>query len=193
VSIYPFVNRFITAAPDQTAQVAALLNIENIALAPDDFGSTETNDGGDPATLNYDPAVVPAGMYASLTAPAGTARVYSTEVFGFLNALGNRGYVVLDVPSGQTVSSITATADPACTLVAGAVPDPDIVLFRQGVELARSEDGTPDTETLDSADGLTALGAGRYLIEVYDADNVFGPLLGIDQTGETCFDVTVSP
>jgi hypothetical protein len=61
--------------------------------------------------------------------------------------------------------------------------NPELVLYRRGVELARTS-GTGTNDALTQT-----LAAGTYLLEVYEASNVEGPA----PRGDTCFDVTVGP
>jgi hypothetical protein len=167
-SIYVLMSALRTRDPGSASALTQLASAQGIALgaAGDDFGAAETNDGGDPRNLP---------VY-TVIAPGETRQVCSTATEGVYNKLGNRRLLRLDLAARQAVR-ITASST-----VAGG--DPDIVLYRDGVEVARAEALGNDTLT------ATASVARPYIIEVYEAANVVPNSPVGSKT--TCIDVGVN-
>jgi hypothetical protein len=162
MTIYPFVNALLVRDPTDAANVTALVLSQNITVNPgDDFGTLETNDGGDPQNLplyrpiSPQPVAVPTTQEVHSIADADT----------YFNGLGVRRYFVMTLPvmSGQQVR---LTGDPGSY--------PAVVAYQDGLVLSQSDNLTPPQApgpnqrlTLDD------LAAGTYVLEVYESANVF--------------------
>lgn len=158
-SIFSFAAGLRQVASADSAAINALLAAENIAVT-DDFGSDESNDGGDSSVLP---------IYPSLPDGQTSVCVRATAGAGDNNKLGNRKFFRL---VNQTQRLVTITAIGAADQgVAGSVAatDPDIFVFRRGaIEAAGITDGSA-TETLPQI----TLEPGTHIIEVYDFDLQF--------------------
>ncbi len=172
VTVHAFAATLMQNDPAASAGVAATLAAHGIrATAGDVFGDAEANDGGNVRNLAPVAAI---GLLETrqLCSDAGAT---ASEV-----ALGHRRFLRVVLASDATVT-ISAVGPAAAT----GVPDanPELVLYGRGVELAR-------TSATGTSDALTrALTSGTYLLEVYEASNVAGPV----PRGSTCFDVSVGP
>jgi hypothetical protein len=165
-SIFPFAAALKTRNPGAANGVDTLLNSENIAVgAPafDDYGTGESNDGGDPTSLP---------IYASISAPGSAANVCSEALFGSFNKLGVRKFLKLSLAADRSVT-ISATGS--------ASSDPQLRLYGAGLQQG-TESHTPGTDTLSAA-----LSAGDYIIEVYEYGNTLPT-----PVGTTCFTLTVN-
>ena len=173
-SVYPFVNALTAIEPTKAAAIRALVTTQDIEpLQPDDFGSAETNDGGDADNLP---------VYTAI-APGDTRQVCSKGAVGqTYNKLGNRRFLRLDLPAPRTVT--ISVTEP----LGGPDGDPDVVVFQRGVEIGRAEILGDDTLQLD-------LTAGTYVIETYEGANVWGefPFDGRPPVANACIDVAVAP
>ncbi len=168
-SVYALVNALRASQPGDAAALGTLAGTQLIATASDDFGTGETNAGGDARNVPiYAPMTsgVPRQICSSLPT-GGTTAVY--------NKLGNRRYLRFTLAVGSTVSIIARNGRSGT--------DPDIVLYAAGVERGRAESETSGTETLS-----TPLQAGTYVAEVYEYSNVSGGT----PRGNECFDVTLT-
>jgi hypothetical protein len=152
--------------------IAATLAAHGIhATDGDVFGDGETNDGGNARNL---PLAAAIGLLETRQV-CSDADATQSEV-----ALGYRRFLRVVLAADATVT-IGATGPASVPEMPDA--NPELVLYRRGVELARtSGSGTSDALT-------QSLEAGTYLLEVYEASNVAGPVPRRD----TCFDVTVGP
>jgi hypothetical protein len=168
-SIYALVNALRAAQPGQADAISALSTGQLILTAPDDFGSGETNAGGDARNLPIFPVMTNGATrpICSNLPTGGTAAMY--------NKLGNRRFLRFTL----TVSSTVAIA--ARNGRSGT--DPDIVLYAAGVERGRAEEETSGTEIL-----TLPLPAGTYVAEVYEYSNIQGTA----PRGSECFDVTLT-
>lgn len=168
-TIYPFMRALINANSPQAAALGQLLSAQSIVNPTDDFGSGETNSGGDARSLP---------VYALLTAGTPLTNVCSTTTAGTINHLGNRKFLRFDV-AGTRTATITATGPATPT-----ASDPDLVLYAAGVERARAETATAARETLTA----TSLSAGTYVVELYEFSNISGGT----PRGDTCFTVQLT-
>ena len=131
--------------------------------------SAESNNAGN----NQD--VLP--IYSDLAVDGPAVEVCSISSFGQFNKLSNRRFLrfVVDATDSYRIR------------VTGPVnSDPDLVLFRKGF-LNISEGIIESEETL-----TLPLAAGTYVLEVYEASNVFGGNDFGRPPGKTCLDVTVT-
>jgi hypothetical protein len=166
-SVFGFLNAVRTAAPAQAGAINALAAAQSIAPDSDDFGSGETNAGADARNLPVFPTLLPGQVRricSNLPGGSPSARY---------NKLGNRRFARFVLSVGGTVS-IRASNGPAGS-------DPDIVLYSLGVERGRADGDASGTETL-----APALGAGSYVVEVYEYSNI-NP--SGTPRGDTCFDL----
>jgi len=169
-SVYALINALRALRPGDAAAISALSTGQLIVTAPDDFGSNETNGGGDPAlNLPIFPAMT-AGTTRPVCSSLPTGR--SDAVY---NKLGNRRYLRFTLAVSSTVS-IAARNGRSGT-------DPDIVLYAAGVERGRAEGETSGSETL-----TLPLQAGTYVAEIFEASNIYGTA----PRGKECFDVTLT-
>jgi len=169
-SVYALVNALRAAQPAQADAIAALTTGQLIATASDDFGSGETNGGGDAErNLPIFPAMTNGALrrICSSLPTGGTAAMY--------NKLGNRRFLRFSLGVSSTVS-IAARNGRSGT-------DPDIVLYAAGVERGRAEAEASGTETL-----TLPLPAGTYVAEIYEFSNIQGTA----PRGLECFDVTLT-
>lgn len=167
-SVHVLINALRAARPADAAAISALSTGQLVATAADDFGTGESNAGGDPRNIPIF-ALMSAGQTLPICSnlpTGGTAAVY--------NKLGNRRYLRFTLALGSTVSIVARNGRSGT--------DPDIVLYAAGVERGRAEGSTSGSETL-----TLALLAGSYVAEVYEYSNV----AGVAPRGDTCFDVTL--
>jgi hypothetical protein len=169
-SIYALVNALRAAQPAQADAISALSTGQIIVTSADDFGTGETNGGGDaernlpifPVMRNAETRRI-----CSNLPTGGTSAIY--------NKLGNRRFLRFSLAVSSTVS-IAARGGRSGT-------DPDIVLYAAGVERGRAEGETSGTEVL-----TLPLPAGTYVAEVYEFSNIQGTA----PRGLECFDVTLT-
>jgi hypothetical protein len=172
-TIYPFLNGLSTRNPAQAAAITTLVRNQDIgANLNDDFGAGETNGSTDPA--NNLP------VYRTASAGQMIQVCSTTSGGGTYNRLGNRRFIRID---WSAAARLTASATRLPDAIASP-SDPDLVLFRDGQELARAEGTVPDTETLASSG---ALAIGTYILEVYEFNNLAG-----SGRGTTCFNVQIT-
>jgi hypothetical protein len=192
-TIYPFLTALFADQPALTTQLSALIGGHGVLAgnaAPDDFGTNETNNGGNPAFLP---------IYTRITADSTNFRVLSYgDVDNYYNALANRRFLIYTPPANTSTATIRAFGvdDPA--------NDPDIDLYRGGELIGRTFDGAR-TENLTTGDNevdepdyfeipMPPLEAGTtYVIEVFESGNVFPDDPVSDYVGPTNIDVQIVP
>ncbi len=115
-------------------------------------------------------------VYKEAQIDGGSIRVCSVDDAGNYNRLGNREFVVFDVPQdgNYTISMHVVSG--------GEVRDPDFNLWREGQMLIES-----DSKGDESYSGH--LKSGRYVAETYDFFNINGTS---DKRGDGCFNFAVS-
>ncbi|MCP5472938.1 MAG: hypothetical protein H7A18_12845 [Sinobacteraceae bacterium] len=167
-SVHTLVNALRASHPGQADGISALAAGQLIATTPDDFGSGESNSGGDARNLPIYPSML-SGTTRQICSnlPTGGAAVH--------NKLGNRRYLRFTLAVSGTVS-IAARNGRNGT-------DPDIVLYAAGVERGRAESSASGSETL-----TLPLPAGTYVAEIYEYSNIEGTA----PRGNECFDVTLT-
>ncbi len=164
-SIFPMVRALKARNGGAAAGIDTLVGAQDIVSATiDDFGSTESNDDGQPLNLP---------VYRALPTTGTVVQVCSTSASGEYNKLGNRKLLRFTLVVRQSIQF---------TAVGPVNSDPDFVLHRRG-EIGRSE-----SESLDFREQFTqTLDPGSYVLEVYDFD-------ALDEapspTGPVCMDVT---
>jgi hypothetical protein len=144
------------------SQINTLVTFHNtFAATLDDFGSTETNNAGFAEVLP---------IYRTVTRSAAPFTVPSNILFpndsqnGTDNKLGIRHYLRLAGPGIVRITASTPT---------GLSQDPDVVVYKNGVQQVGILSCTtqPCGETGGNEDFTANLGAGTYVIEVYECNN----------------------
>lgn len=153
-SIFSFVDALQANNSGESAAIDNLLDGENIN-GTDEFGTGETNNGGDTRALP---------VYVDIPLGPPGATVCSSAVAGSidLNKLGNRRFLrfVNDQSRLVTISAIGGASGAGTT----AAVDPDILVFRAGQLVLAGESTAQNREDISQ----TQLGAGTYILEVYD-------------------------
>ena len=173
-SLYPFIDGLKARAGAPVAAIDALVQSQSV-FGSGIYGVGETNAGGVSEALP---------VYTVL-APGGTERVCGTATASsYYNKLGNRVFLRFTLNAAQPVT-IRAAYTAVGSDVGGPTPDPDIVLYRNGLlEVADGE--AADEETL-----TRSLAAGDYVIEVYEYSHV-DPSSSATRRGVTCMNVSVT-
>lgn len=149
-SIFSFAEAFRDANPTDASGLNALLAAEGIANT-DEFGSSESNDGGDDSVLPlYQPILLNQQTAACSRAVAGAANA---------NKLGNRKYFTFDNDRARTVA-ISVIGAPNGTGTDPAT-DPDVFVYQAGDVAAASQVEGNESFTVP-------LAAGLHIVEVYD-------------------------
>lgn len=181
-SIFPFITYLkARVSGAQQAAIDSLLSTpsNNISQITDIWGSSRGNDGGDSnATPVYKTfSAVPTG---------GTGvQVCSDKLAGGeYNKLANRQFFHFSVSTSRSYTFDAEVSNGA------SKTDPDMILHRQGADVARFETDPSSSGSYGSEIGSANLTAGvEYVLEVYDYHNV-------DQDnstgGTSCFDVTIN-
>jgi hypothetical protein len=151
-SIFSFAESFRAANTTDAQGLNALLAAENIADT-NEFGSGESNDGGDASVLPlYQPIELNEQPVACSRGTAGGASA---------NKLGNRKYLTFDNDSPRTVAiSVIGAVDGSGTV---AATDPDVFVYQRGDVVAASQ--VKGNESFS-----VTLAAGLHILELYDFD-----------------------
>jgi hypothetical protein len=161
VSVYSFATALRSQVPAATSGINALLSREEI-LSTDDFGTGETNVGG--STLS-------SSVYRTLVLNDSPMPLCTNTAFGDYNRLDNRRLLRFTVATSAFVTfTVAGASNPAMGI--GAASDPDIIVYRDGVDLGLGGEGDKAVEPIEMTT-QTQLAAGDYAIEVYDFDLVF--------------------
>lgn len=159
-SIFSFASHLKLEAPSRSAAIDALLSSQGI-VANDEFGTGESNDGGDPVNLP---------VFKPLNVGGTGVEVCSSAANGEFNKLGNSQFIRLHAAASKT-HTFSATGMGGDT--------PVLYVYRQGLfEFARSGVGS-------SQEFLTA---GDYVIEVAEEQNID---LDEQTSRDACTTVTV--
>ncbi|HZF14536.1 MAG TPA: hypothetical protein VE046_01210 [Steroidobacteraceae bacterium] len=145
-SLYSFMAALKQALPANVASIDAMLASEQL-VAADAYGSTETNNAGGSAD------VLP--VYTSI-ALGGTTVLRSTNAFGVGNKLSTHRFLKF---------TLLAQGNVKFDLTAAAGRDPDIQVYRQGVQLAPVMGPANESFTLNN------LTAADYVLDIYDCGN----------------------
>lgn len=164
-TIYPFLSALRAGNPAQASAIDALAADQQLSSVTDDFGANEFNSGGDARNLP---------VFRSVSSGE-IVPVCSVAANGAYNRLGNRKFLRFDLAAPGTIT-VRATSGPAGS-------DPDLALYSAGQQRGLAEGTAASAETLT----VSGLGAGTYVIEVYEYSN-----LGSAPRGDTCFDLQVS-
>jgi len=162
-SIYSFINQLKIISPGNAVAIDSLLLSQDIRVN-DDFATGETNHGGDARNLP---------IYQSLVIGGGSVEVCSYGSNGQFNKLGNRKLLIFD---------IATTASYSFTLLAKSVGgDPDMSAYKQGQLVFLADTSTSVNESVSQT-----LSSGKYVLEVYDYNNIEGAVKN------SCIDVTLT-
>ncbi len=167
------------ASVSQTAALNSLLTSESISSTSDAFGSNESNDGGNTATLPYYRQITALGNPVTLSSTqtlCGTADyvdiVNSTSgADADRNKLGLFVYLRLTLPT-TAIRTITISGTPAAGV------DTDFELYRADQKIYTAQVGLDQTET--RSDSLIA---GDYVLVIFDYNKA--------SPGNTCYTVTI--
>ena len=145
-SMFSFMTAYKQARPVDAAGLDAMLSSEQI-VGPtmDIYGGTETNNAGSVDVLP---------IYTSI-ALGGSVQLRSTNEFGIVNKLSSHRFLKL---------TLAAPTNVRFDVTAAAGRDPDIDIYRRGVQLAPEMGPSNESFTL-------SLEAGEYVLDVYDCGN----------------------
>ncbi len=175
-SVFPFVDALKDTAGAPDSAISTLVNSQGIHVA-DEWGSTETNDGSVPQALP---------IYTQLALNGAAQTVCGTTIAGTYNKIGNRLFLRFSVAATSLVTVRAQYTATGSTAPFSPVPDPDIVLYKNGF-LDIAETTTNSLETL-----TRTLDAGDYVIEVYEWSHIDPTYSATERRGNTCFNVSVT-
>ena len=166
--IFSFITALKARNPGVATGIDAIVSGQGIASSTmDDFGSTETNNGGAAENLP---------IYRNLTVNGSSINVCSSTANGEANKLGNRRYLRFTVPHSATIQVVAQAA---------VGKDPDLVLHQKGQQTwAISNSSATGKQTLSRT-----VAAGTLVLEVFDAAAVDKDTA---TAGNACMDVTVT-
>jgi hypothetical protein len=182
-SIFPFIVALKVQVPAQAAAIDTLVANQSIVAATmDPFGTTEVSNGGNTDAL-------PLYMDATLNGPA--VVTCGNDTNGLYNKIGNRRYVKFTLNAARSVTIKAQFAPPPTSAEPSTSagiprPDPDLIL-RSGLTGQVSDTSTADIETFSPA-----LGAGNYVLEVYEFSHIEAPGSPQASRGRTCYSVTIT-
>jgi hypothetical protein len=155
-------------SPANRVKIDSLMNAQQI-YGTGTNGSGETNNGGIASTLP---------LYPQIFSNSASKQVCYNNSAGVLNKLGNRAFLLFDVPSNG-IYNIGMTP----TELASASLDADLAIHKQGVTIGRDF----STNFNGSANLYIYLTSGKHIIEsgVWDPDQIV-PL------GNYCFNIAVT-
>ena len=169
-SIFSLLTKIQDNHPGSLSAIDALVTSQNIDAVADNYGSGESNNGGNADSLP---------VYKTLTDDGSIVTVCSNNVNGEYNRLGNRQFIVLTVASSGS-HRITVIRIPDPTPIPS---DPDVLVCLDGSVQAAGESIVSDSEVL-----RVNLEADEYILEVYDYNNI--DLDGMT-SANVCFSVSV--
>jgi hypothetical protein len=161
-SIFSFITALKAANPASAAAINTLVAAQNIdATNVDAFGTGETHF---PSTV---PAIAALPLYTSITVGGGPVVLRNVNDAGTYNTLGNHRYLRFTLLSARTITISLSSSN-------AANPDPDFLVYRNGVFVQAGQDPPPQPET----ETITNAAAGDYLIDAYDCANGCNPTEG---------------
>ncbi|MFT6189670.1 MAG: hypothetical protein ACJAZJ_000294 [Candidatus Endobugula sp.] len=169
-SIFSLIDKIQDDNVGSSAAINALVTSQSITSIVDQYGTNETNNGGDANNLD---------VYKLLADDGMPEQVCSSKTEGEYNKLGNRQFLRLAVTS-PGAHNIVATR------VSGlASSDPDIRVYLNGSLVFFGSSAVVNSEAVVASN----LNVDDYIIEVYEFTNIDS----VDGTGGlACFNVTVS-
>ncbi len=169
ISIFSFINQLKADNPGSSANIDILVNSQSIATVIDNYGTNETNNGGNANDLP---------VYKILADDNNPVTVCSNKTNGEYNKLGNGQLMRLNVASGGS-HTITVTR-----VSGAATSNPNFVVYLNGSSVLLGTSSTNNSETV-----VGNLNVDEYIMDVYDAFNVDN---NSSTGGNVCFNVTVS-
>jgi len=164
-SIFSFANQLKIESSSNASAIDALLASQDITVT-DDFGTGETNNGGDARNLP---------IYKSLPV-GGSIEVCSFGTANaFYNKLGNRQYLIFEILNNGSYA-FTATGQ-------SVGDDPDFYVYKQGEFIFVSEDSGDESTNQN-------LVAGTYVMDAYEFSNVDTRMGAVQRN--TCIDITLT-
>ena len=151
-SIFTFLTALRADVPGSSAGINDLRNGEQIS-GTDEFGTGETNHGGDTSNL-------PIYRPIALNQPQ---QAVCVRAMNGVNKLGYSRFFRLDLATTARVTIAATGAVDSNTSTGRAAFDPDIYVYRRGEEVAKGT-ATGPSETITQQ----PLAAGTYIIEVLD-------------------------
>jgi len=189
-SVFVFISALKQRAGVDSAAIDAIVAGQSIVASTiDDYGSTETNDGGVDEALP---------LYTDVTLNGATRQVCSSATAAFYyNIIGNRRFLTFTVPSDRTIDIRVVGVG-----VAGVgypepgdsypAPDPDLIVYKSGL-LDFSDCAGPDGDSCTEPQNTEQLQldatAGEYVLEVYDYSHI-DPSAGLRPP--TCMNVSIT-
>ena len=148
-SIFSIATYLKAVSPSNASAIDTLLASQNI-IAADEYGSTETNNGGDARNLP---------VYKTITIGGSSVELCSFATNGSYNKLGNRQFIRFEITSA---GSYTFTANGQ---VGG--DNPAIYVRKQGAYVFGSSTAGNESTTQN-------LAVGKYILEAYEVTNISG-------------------
>jgi hypothetical protein len=169
ISIFSFTKHLKDQqSPTNNLKIDSLVNAQQI-YGSGTNGSGETNNGGIASTLP---------LYPQIFANGASKQVCYDNDAGALNKLGNRTFLLFDVPSAGIYNIGMSPAEQASTSL-----DADLAIHKQGVTIGRDYSLGFD----GSANLYIYLAAGKHIIEsgVWDPDQLV-------PQGNYCFNIAIT-
>lgn len=185
-SIFTFASALRDENGSSSSAIASLLNNQDINGAGE-FGTGETNAGGDPGFT---------AVYTDINIGAPVSGICSTNGNSDGNKLGNRRFLRF-VKNTSGLVTIQATGAARAGLAnSGAATDPDIRVYQQGGRQSFGQNPQGEAIGESSANGQETisqvpLAAGTYVLEVY-AFETLDPDAATPVTTPRCMNVSIS-
>jgi len=189
-SVFSFVDALRTARPAEAPLIDEIVAAQHITQVADAYGGTETH-FGNPATADLQHVYSDLGVNDPTPVRVCSLDDYRSAFTGSTNKLGSRRFV-----------RFTATSPGSHTITARAVAplngaaDPDMILHR--ADALAISNGPPSVTCAAGAPQdcfetfSLVLGAGNYVLEVYEWTNTNAATDDYPPLGRTCFDVAVT-
>jgi hypothetical protein len=155
-------------SPTNRVKIDSLMNAQQI-YGTGTNGSGETNNGGIASTLP---------LYPQIFSNSASKQVCYNNSAGVLNKLGNRAFLLFDVPTTGIYNIALAPAE-----LASASLDADLAIHKQGVTIGRDF----STNFNGSANLYIYLATGKHIIE----SGVWDPNQATAQ-GNYCFNIAIT-
>jgi hypothetical protein len=158
-SIFSFIATLKADRPGDVTAINQLLDAQNIDPVVDAFA---TGQALSPPSIPSS-ALLP--IYSTATIAGPPVVLFSTNVAGTYNALGNRRFIRFEVPSVPRTVTISASSSNTSN------PDTDFVVYRNGTVVAVGFDGPGENPEVEQ---FSVTQTGTYIIDVYDCANGCG-------------------
>jgi hypothetical protein len=158
-SIFSFIAALKGDRPGEATAINQLLDAQNVDPVVDAFATGQAL--SPPAIASS--AVLP--IFSTATIGGGPVVLFSTNVAGTFNALGNRRFIRFEVPNVPRTVTISASSSNTNNA------DTDFVVYRNGTVVAIGFDGPAENPEVES---FSVTQTGTYIIDVYDCANGCG-------------------